>query len=108
LVVSRSVSAPWASIWSRVMTEMACGVSISGVSVLVAVAPRLATKPVTGPVAVSPASLETVTVGSALRGSRGFVLFFGIGGHRGTECHGGCASVARRWCERDGAVKCAT
>jgi len=50
-----------------VTTEMACGVSISGVSVLVAVPPRLATKPVTGPVALSTASPVTVIVGRALR-----------------------------------------
>ena len=35
---------------SRVITVIDCGVSISGVSVLVAVTARLATKPCTGPV----------------------------------------------------------
>lgn len=50
---------------SRVMTLIDCGVSITGASVLVAVTARSATKPRTGPVAVSwTAAPGTVTAGS--------------------------------------------
>src|SRR5882724_3812610 len=45
--------APCAWIWSRVTTDTAAGVSISGESVFVAVPLRVATYPSTGPHAVS-------------------------------------------------------
>ena len=48
------------------ITVIDCGVSITGVSVLVAVALRLATKPCTGPVAVSSTpEARTVTAGNS-------------------------------------------
>ena len=51
---------------SRVITVIDCGVSISGVSVLVAVTARLATKPCTGPVGDSFTSVAvTVTAGNS-------------------------------------------
>jgi hypothetical protein len=59
-------SAAWAWICSRGTTLIDCAVSNSRVSVLVAVALRVATKPPTGPYAVSwIAAPVTVTVGSA-------------------------------------------
>ncbi len=51
----------WASICSRPTTVIDCGVSISGVLVLVAVAERVATKPFTGPVGLSTARAAAPT-----------------------------------------------
>jgi hypothetical protein len=56
---------PWSRTWSAVITEIDCGTSFSGVSVLVAVALRRATYPGTGEVALSfSAAALTRTVGS--------------------------------------------
>ncbi len=63
-VTCRSVCTPCASIWSRVTTLMACGVSMSGVSVLVVLSARWATKPVTGAVGFSCSAPEDTVTGA--------------------------------------------
>ena len=65
-VTCRSVCTPCASIWSRVTTLMACGVSMSGVSVLVALSARWATKPVTGAVGFSCSAPEDTVTGASV------------------------------------------
>ena len=55
--------APCIVIWSRVTTETDCGVSISGVSVLVAVAALTGTMPSAEPTRGLSRELDTLTVG---------------------------------------------
>lgn len=70
-VTCRSVCTPCASIWSRVTTLMACGVSMSGVSVLVALSARWATKPVTGAVGFSCSAPEDTVTGASVTSAVG-------------------------------------
>ena len=70
-VTCRSVCTPCASIWSRVTTLMACGVSMSGVSVLVALSARWATKPVTGAVGFSCSAPEDTVTGASVASAVG-------------------------------------
>ena len=53
------------TIWSRVITEIDCGVSSSGVSVLVPEPLRRATNPATGPVAVSTEAGPSTRIGGS-------------------------------------------
>src|SRR5438445_13190897 len=89
-------SAAWFRTWSLVTTEIDCGVSMIGVSVLVAVPLRVATKPVTGPLARSPTTAPGAATAGAACGTRAARLLRAA--RRLGALRDGCVAAGRARC----------